>query len=50
MTEKVDLAAKLAPVDQPFQPNEGAEILLTEPVGTPNTGDSGVEAATEEAI
>jgi mannose-6-phosphate isomerase-like protein (cupin superfamily) len=26
---------------------EGAEILLIEPDGTPNTGDSGVEAAPE---
>ena len=26
---------------------EGAEILLVEPDGTPNTGDSGVEAAPE---
>ncbi|HEU0249045.1 MAG TPA: cupin domain-containing protein [Gaiellaceae bacterium] len=30
--------------------DEGAEILLIEPMGTPNTGDSGVEAALEEEI
>ena len=30
--------------------DEGAEILLIEPRGTPNTGDSGVEAAPEEEI
>lgn len=29
---------------------EGAEILLIEPRGTPNTGDSGVEAAPEDEI
>jgi mannose-6-phosphate isomerase-like protein (cupin superfamily) len=29
---------------------EGAAILLIEPKGTPNTGDSGVEAAPEEEI
>ncbi len=29
---------------------EGAEILLIEPIGTPNTGDSGVEAAPEDEI
>ena len=28
----------------------GAEILLIEPKGTPNTGDSGVEAAPEDEI
>ena len=28
----------------------GVEILLIEPKGTPNTGDSGVEAAPEEEI
>ena len=30
--------------------DEGAEILLIEPRGTPNTGDSGVEAAPEDEI
>jgi mannose-6-phosphate isomerase-like protein (cupin superfamily) len=30
--------------------DEGAEILLIEPKGTPNTGDSGVEAAPEDEI
>jgi mannose-6-phosphate isomerase-like protein (cupin superfamily) len=30
--------------------DEGAEILLIEPMGTPNTGDSGVEAAPEDEI
>lgn len=29
---------------------QGAEILLIEPLGTPNTGDSGVEAAPEDEI
>jgi mannose-6-phosphate isomerase-like protein (cupin superfamily) len=32
------------------QSDEGAEILLIEPKGTPNTGDSGVEAAPEQEI
>jgi mannose-6-phosphate isomerase-like protein (cupin superfamily) len=30
--------------------DEGAEILLIEPLGTPNTGDSGIEAAPEVEI
>ena len=30
--------------------DEGAEILLIEPRDTPNTGDSGVEAAPEDEI
>jgi mannose-6-phosphate isomerase-like protein (cupin superfamily) len=30
--------------------DDGAEILLIEPSGTPNTGDSGVEAAPEDEI
>ena len=30
--------------------DEGAEILLVEPKGTPNTGDSGVEPAPEDEI
>jgi mannose-6-phosphate isomerase-like protein (cupin superfamily) len=30
--------------------DEGAEILLIEPRGTPNTGDSGLEAAREDEI
>jgi len=30
--------------------DEGAEILLIEPRGTPSTGDSGVEAAPEDEI
>ena len=30
--------------------DEGAEILLIEPRGTPNTGDSGADAAPEDEI
>jgi mannose-6-phosphate isomerase-like protein (cupin superfamily) len=30
--------------------DEGAEILLIEPMGTPSTGDSGVEPAPEDEI
>ena len=57
MDDEVNLAEKLASyndnkilVGKMRGEFKGAEILLIEPMGTPNTGDSGVEAAPEDEI
>jgi hypothetical protein len=54
MEDKVDLAAALSRFDEAFQPriaDEEAHVLLIEPLGTPNTGDSSErEPAPERAL
>ena len=47
MSEKVNLAENLATFEGTFQPKV---VGYYEPRGTPNTGDSGVEAAPEAEI